>query len=106
MYQRSVDCFLGLPFNIASYALLTHLVAKTCDLKAKELVICMGDTHVYNNHLEQCMKLIQRKNDIKNMEFPKIDIKRKCNNLEDYCMEDIEIIGYKSLAAIKAEMAV
>jgi len=102
MYQRSVDCFLGLPFNIASYALLTHIVAKICNLNAGELTMCLGDTHIYSNHVEQCKIQIDR--EIR--EFPKLKIKENHDNIEDYVYEDFELEGYKPHPTIKAEMAV
>jgi len=102
MYQRSVDCFLGLPFNIASYATLTHIIAKMCDLTAGELIMSLGDTHIYSNHLEQCWIQIPR--EIR--KFPKINIKRKLASIDDYCADDFEIIGYNPHPLIKGSMAV
>lgn len=102
MYQRSVDCFLGLPFNIASYALLTHIIADHCSLKTGELIISMGDTHIYSNHRNQCLEQIARKP----FNFPKLNIKNKKTKIEDYQFEDFELIGYESWPTIKANMAV
>lgn len=102
MYQRSVDCFLGLPFNIASYALLTHMMADHCGLKAGDLVMCLGDTHIYSNHVEQCKIQIGR--EIR--EFPKLIIKNRKDKIEDYEFDDFELLGYKPHPTIKAEMAV
>lgn len=104
-YQRSVDSFLGLPFNITSYAVLTHMMAIATGLKAKELIFVGGDTHLYSNHLDQVKEQISREP----YEFPKLNIKSKINSIEDMeklSFEDFEIIGYKSHPAIKAPMAV
>ncbi len=104
-YQRSVDSFLGLPFNIASYALLTHMMAKATGLKAKELIFSGGDTHIYKNHVKQVMEQIIREP----YPFPVISIKKDLTSIAD--MEkleaaDFEFIGYRSHPGIKAEMAI
>ena len=104
MYQRSVDCFLGLPFNIASYGLLTHMIAKMCGLVAGDLIISMGDSHIYANHIEQCKMQLSRMNDIR--EFPKLNIKNVYDDIEKYEFDDFELIGYNPLPTIKADMAV
>jgi len=104
-YMRSIDCFLGLPFNIASYAVLTHMMAKATGLKPGELVFSGGDTHLYLNHTEQAKEQISRTP----FEFPTLNIKKDINSIEDMEkleFEDFEIIGYQSHAAIKADMAV
>ncbi len=104
-YQRSVDSFLGLPFNIASYALLTHMMAKATGLKAKELIFSGGDTHVYSNHIEQVKTQITREP----FAFPKLQINKDLNSLQDMEkleLTDLTIEGYQSHPAIKAEMAV
>ena len=104
-YQRSVDSFLGLPFNIASYALLTHMMAKATGLKAKELIFSGGDTHVYSNHIEQVKTQLTREP----FAFPKLQINKNLNSLQDIEkleLTDLTIEGYQSHPAIKAEMAV
>lgn len=102
MYQRSVDCFLGLPFNIASYALLTHMIAQVCDLDAGELVISTGDTHIYLNHVEQVRQQLS------NTEYPlpKLQLNHNIKDIDSFTMDDIKLVGYKSHKTIKAEMAV
>lgn len=102
MYQRSVDCFLGLPFNIASYALLTHMIAQVCDLDVGELIISTGDTHVYSNHVDQ-VKL-----QLENEEYPlpSLQLNTDIKDIDKFTMDDIKLIGYKSHKTIKAEMAV
>lgn len=102
MYQRSVDCFLGLPFNISSYALLTYIIADICGLKPGELTMCLGDTHIYKNHVEQC-KIQMSRNPNK---FPKLNIKNHHENPEDYEFDDFEILDYKPGPIIKADMAI
>ncbi len=102
MYQRSADTFLGVPFNIASYALLTMMIAKSCDLKPGRFIHTFGDAHIYLNHLEQVKEQLSRdynKYPLCKMEFPKKDI-------FDYKMEDFVLVGYESFDAIKAPMAV
>lgn len=104
-YQRSVDAFLGLPFNIASYAILTHIIAKATKLSAKELIFIGGDTHIYNNHVKQVEEQILRMP----YEFPKININKQLNNVNDIeALEfnDFNVEGYNSHGALKAEMAV
>ena len=102
MYQRSVDCFLGLPFNIASYALLTHLIAQVCGLGVAELVISTGDTHIYTNHVEQVKEQLSREP----MALPTLKINQAIKNIDDFIPEDIELVEYKCYTAIKADMAV
>lgn len=102
MYQRSVDAFLGLPFNIASYALLTHMIAQVCDLGVNELIISMGDTHIYKNHVEQVKEQLSRTP----LEHPTLKLNSSVTNINDFTMDDIELIGYNSHNTIKAEMAV
>lgn len=104
-YQRSVDSFLGLPFNIASYAVLTMLFAKATNLEPGDLVFSGGDTHIYNNHIQQVVEQTQRAP----YEFPKLNIKVPINSIEDMeklSFEDFELINYNSHPSIKAEMAV
>lgn len=103
--QRSTDCFLGLPFNIVSYAALTHMMAKAAGLKAKELIFSGGDTHIYNNHIEQVKEQLSRRP----YDFPKLNIKKEIlliADMEKMSFEDFEIVGYKSHPSIKAEMAI
>ena len=102
MYQRSVDVFLGLPFNIASYALLTHLIAQVCGLGVAELVISTGDTHIYTNHVEQVKEQLSREP----LELPTLKINHTVKNIDDFIPEDIELVDYKCYTAIKADMAV
>jgi thymidylate synthase len=102
MYQRSVDCFLGLPFNIASYALLTHLIAQVCGLGVAELVISTGDTHIYTNHVEQVKEQLSREP----IALPTLKINQTIKNIDDFIPEDIELVEYKCYTAIKADMAV
>ena len=102
MYQRSVDVFLGLPFNIASYALLTHMIAQVCDLTAGELVISTGDTHIYQNHFEQVHEQIGREP----FPAPKLWLNPSVKDITMFTMDDIQLEGYQSHGTIKAEMAV
>lgn len=102
MYQRSVDVFLGLPFNIASYALLTHLLAQVCGLKVGELVISTGDTHIYNNHIEQVQQQLQREE----YPLPRLYLNYDVRDITKFTMNDIILDGYVSHASIKAPMAV
>jgi thymidylate synthase len=102
MYQRSVDCFLGLPFNITSYALLTHMMADICGLKTGDLIMVLGDTHIYSNHIEQCRKQLEREP----RDFPKLNIKNHHEKPEEYEFDDFELVDYKPHPGIKAQMAV
>jgi len=102
LYQRSADMGLGVPFNIASYALLTHMIAHVTGLKPGEFVHTLGDTHVYLNHVEPLKEQLTR--DPK--PFPKIVIKRKVENIEDFTIDDFEVQGYDPHPKITMEMAV
>jgi thymidylate synthase len=101
MYQRSVDVFLGLPFNIASYALLTHMLAQVCGYKVGELIISTGDTHIYKNHIDQVKEQLSREI----LPPPTLKLNPAIMNIDDFKMDDIELVGYQSHASIKAEMA-
>ena len=102
MYQRSVDVFLGLPFNIASYALLTHLLAHHCGLKVGELVISTGDTHIYKDHIEQVKEQLTRET----YPLPTLMLNAEKNNIFEMTMQDIHLENYQSNGPIKATMAV
>jgi thymidylate synthase len=102
MYQRSADALLGVPFNIASYALLTHMLAQQCDLEAGEFIWTGGDCHLYLNHLEQADLQLTRAP----FPLPRLNIRRKPPSLFDYSFEDFEILGYQSHSAIKAPIAI
>ena len=102
MYQRSADALLGVPFNIASYALLTHMLAQQCDLEAGEFIWTGGDCHLYLNHLEQTDQQLTRAP----YPLPRLNIRRKPPSLFDYQFEDFEVLGYQSHPAIKAPIAV
>ncbi len=102
LYQRSADVFLGVPFNIASYALLTHMIAHVSNLKVGDFVHTFGDAHIYTNHIEQVKMQLQRKP----MNLPKIELNNSVNNLFDFQYEDIKIIDYESHPHIKAKVAV
>lgn len=102
MYQRSCDMFLGVPFNIASYSLLLHMVAQATGLKAWEFFHILGDAHVYLNHFEQVKEQISRNT----FPLPKLWLNPEIKNIYDFKMEDIKLEGYKFHPPIKAEMAV
>ena len=100
LYQRSGDVGLGVPFNIASYSLLTHILAKHCGLVAKEFVYYLGNTHIYDDHIEELKSQIERKP----FKFPKINIKNIYNSIDEYSIDDIELLNYESHKTIKMEM--
>ena len=102
LYQRSADYFLGVPFNIASYALLTHMVAHQCDLTPGEFVWTGGDVHLYLNHLEQARLQLTREP----LPLPELELRRKPGSLFDYTPDDIVVHGYQSHPSIKAPIAV
>jgi len=104
LYQRSADLFLGVPFNIASYALLTHMIAQQCDLGVGEFVHTFGDCHLYQNHLTDDIVLKQLSRTPKAL--PKLNIARKPDSIFDYEFEDFEILGYESDPGIKAPIAI
>ncbi|XP_023302452.2 thymidylate synthase [Lucilia cuprina] len=102
LYQRSADMGLGVPFNIASYALLTYMIAHITGLKPGDFIHTTGDTHVYKNHIEPLKEQLKRKP----RPFPKLLIKREVKDIEDFKFEDFEIVGYKPYPKIEMEMAV
>ncbi|MGV7962774.1 thymidylate synthase [Photorhabdus tasmaniensis] len=102
LYQRSCDVFLGLPFNIASYALLVHMMAQQCDLAVGDFVWTGGDTHLYNNHMEQTQLQLNREP----RSLPKLVIKRKPKSLFDYKFDDFDIVDYDPYPGIKAPVAI
>lgn len=102
LYQRSADFFLGVPFNIASYALLTHMVAQQAGLKVGDFVWTGGDVHLYNNHFEQAKLQLSRDT----LALPQLKIARDPGSLFDYRYEDFEIVGYESHRGIKAPVAI
>ncbi len=102
LYQRSADIFLGVPFNIASYALLTHMVAQQCDLAVGDFIWTGGDCHIYSNHHEQVALQLSRAP----FAYPTLNIKRRPASLFEYEFEDFEMLGYECHPAIKAPVAV
>ena len=102
LYQRSADIFLGVPFNIASYALLTHMVAQQCDLDVGEFIWTGGDCHIYTNHFEQVELQLSRTP----FAYPQLNIKRKPASIFEYEYEDFEVVNYQCHGAIKAPVAV
>ncbi len=102
LYQRSADMFLGVPFNIASYALLTHIIASQCELDVGEFIWTGGDCHIYLNHLDQVNLQLEREP----FELPTLKIKRIPHSLSDYQLEDFEVLNYQSHPTIKAPIAV
>jgi len=102
LYQRSADVFLGVPFNIASYALLTHLLAQQCDLDVGELIWTGGDCHVYDNHREQVETQLQREP----YPYPTLALRRRPASIFDYAFEDFEVVDYVHHPAIRAPVAV
>lgn len=102
LYQRSADIFLGVPFNIASYALLTHMVAQQCELEVGEFIWTGGDTHIYSNHFEQVQEQLSREP----YPYPQLKILRKADSIFDYQFEDFEFEDYSHHPLIKAPVAV
>jgi thymidylate synthase len=102
LYQRSADTFLGVPFNIASYALLTIMLAQVCDLKPGDFVHTLGDAHLYSNHLEQAKLQLTR--DFRSL--PQMKINPDVKDLFDFKFEDFELVNYDPHPHIKAEVAV
>jgi len=102
LYQRSADIFLGVPFNIASYALLTHMLAQQCDLEVGEFIWTGGDCHLYSNHLEQVDEQLARVP----LALPKLNLARRPATIFDYHYEDFQIVNYQHHPAIKAPVAV
>ncbi|MDR2778796.1 MAG: thymidylate synthase [Puniceicoccales bacterium] len=102
LYQRSADMFLGVPFNISSYSLLTIMVAYVCNLHPKEFVHTFGDLHIYTNHLEQVEEQLSRKP----LSLPTLRLTRPVHSIDDFKYEDFEIVGYEHCPAIKAPIAV
>jgi thymidylate synthase len=101
MYQRSADVFLGVPFNIASYALLTHLIAREIGANVGELILTFGDVHIYKNHVDAVEEQLTRKP----YDFPNLDISN-VNSLYSFTVDDCKLVNYQSHATIKADMAV
>ena len=102
LYQRSCDMFLGVPFNIASYALLTMMIAQVCELKLGEFVHTLGDTHIYHNHFEQVKEQLSRVP----LELPQMKINPDIKDINDFKFEDFELQNYQSYPPIKATVAV
>ena len=102
LYQRSADIFLGVPFNIASYALLTMMVAQVCGLKPGEFVHTLGDAHIYANHMDQCKLQMSREPKA----LPQMKINPEIKNIDDFTFEDFELVGYESHPHIKGVVAV
>ncbi|MEI6028082.1 MAG: thymidylate synthase [Betaproteobacteria bacterium] len=102
LYQRSADIFLGVPFNIASYALLTHMLAQQCDLDLGDFIWTGGDCHIYDNHREQVVTQLDRTP----YPYPLLNIKRRPASIFDYAFEDFEVLDYQHHPAIKAPVAV
>ena len=102
MYQRSCDMFLGVPFNVASYALLTHMIAQVCDLAIGEFVHVLGDAHIYLNHIEQVEEQLKREP----LLAPQLWLNPEITDIDKFTMADIKLLNYQSHDAIKAEMAV
>jgi len=101
LYQRSADVFLGVPFNIASYALLTHMLAKVVGLEPGDFVHTFGDAHLYLNHIEQARLQLTRQP----LDFPELNLKRQLRDIFEYAYEDIELVGYTAHPHIPAKVS-
>jgi thymidylate synthase len=101
MYQRSADMFLGVPFNIASYALFTHMIAQVCNLEVGDLIITVGDAHIYQNHFDQVAEQLTREP----LPLATLKLNQDISVITEFGMEDVELEGYTSHEAIKAPMA-
>ena len=102
MYQRSADVFLGVPFNIASYSLLTYMIAQVCELEVGEFIHTLGDAHIYLNHIEQVDLQLTREP----LELPKLRLNETIKSIEDFKYEDIEIVDYKFHPPIKGKISI
>ena len=102
MYQRSADMFLGVPFNIASYALFTHMLAQVCNLEVGDLIVTLGDAHIYKNHIEQVKEQLSRAP----KSLPTLQLNADISVITHFTMDDVELVGYESHDAIAAPMAV
>lgn len=102
MYQRSCDLFLGVPFNIASYSLLTHMIAQVCDLQVGEFIHTLGDTHIYLNHIQQVKTQLQRDP----LQLPTLLLNPEIKNIDDFTVNDIHLAGYLHHSSITGQMAV
>lgn len=102
MYQRSADIFLGVPFNIASYALFTHMIAQVCGLDVGDLIITFGDVHLYMNHIDQAKEQLAREP----FAYPTLKLNKNIDDITKFTMSDIELVGYESHGTISAPMAV
>lgn len=102
MYQRSADMFLGVPFNIASYSLFTHMLAQVCGYQVGELIIVLGDAHIYKNHIDQVKEQLSRNP----LTSPNLELDQNVSDITKFTMESVNLINYNYHDAIKAEMAV
>ena len=102
LYQRSADIFLGVPFNIASYALLTHMLAQVCGYEAKDFVHTFGDAHIYLDHMPQIKEQLSRNP----LPLCKLELNPEIKQIEDFTYEDINLVGYESHPALKGKVSV